>query len=293
MSFDVSKEDINESHIGIIVHNVNNPIFLSNMKTLQDLRHFMNNKCELIMKDLEFFDFCALPNNYLLTVGDGEHSLSIYDSDFNFVKGTNRINGRKISPYSVACNEENALYVVDGIKNEILMMDLNFNLIKLTSQYNSQKFVALGGLCYKNNALFICDRSNKKILKFNAKLEPSASYIIDFTPYRISVSNRVACVMSFMPAEQCVCFYGLNDFKLKYKYFAHSGRINEINSIFYEISRREHIICYNSDGVLMQKIFIKEIQDYFQGGEDGCIIAFNKYFLVSCYNSKKLFKIQI
>ena len=159
------------------------------------------------------------------------------------------------------------------------MKELDYNDLNLDSVGSS--------FCYKNYNLYLSDYYNKTIHILNRELELIKLIPFDYKPYKIQISNETICILS----AGDIYFYSIEDFKLKNKYENEFivSYIANINSFFYYTGNsKSSMLCFNSNGDLVEKIDLKQNYNEIDEKKKLLILIYNNNLILS--SSKKLIK---
>ncbi len=89
-----------------------------------------------------------------------------------------------------------------------------------------------------------------------------------------------------------IYFYNSNDFRLIQNYNHSSGRISQINSIFYEFHHETQTMsCYDEKAKLKEKITLKGLDEYLTDVFDGQFIYHNGALLIQSHTQMKIVKL--
>lgn len=249
-----------------------------NFKNLTNLLKTSNYK-KLNLK-IKPKDLCVLSNKYLLAANYDSNNLTMYDTEFNLVKTINRINNREIQPGYITSNKIDKIYICERHHNRIVMTDFDFNFIRQIGSkgVNNDQFNFPCGILYDNNSVYVCDSKNKRLQKFDSDLGFQKSYSLDFEPWKLRITNSVACIVQNKYGY--IYFYDLNSFQLLTKHRGSNSAILGLDYCFYQLRwKLNKICCYNSHGNFIDEIHVKLEDDIkFDGFEILCY--FNEKFLI-------------
>ncbi len=273
--FKPSEEKLNESIIG----EISSKTFLSQHSFILDkiIRNTYENYA------IQVLDMCVLANNQIVA-STNNNSLSLFDENFDLIKRIERIDDKPIYSFGVAYNPtNNKIYASNWSNDCVYMLDLGLNKLKSYGSQgmnNNNNLYRPFGICINNDLLYICDASNQRIQILNPDLAYIGTINLNYVPYTIKISKTSICVCG----SNCTLnFYDLNTRALKRQYTNVSGRINEIDSVFYFVtfSPTKKLCCYDTDGNSIEEIDIEQLSQYVSYVWDGLIINFNNSLIMA------------
>lgn len=258
-------------------------IIISNLNISEKLKKAIDdyNVVDLTIKPSIIF---ALPNGNL-AISD-KCKIFIYDKQFKNVKTIDTINDSNFELNSIASNYINRLYVTNNYTNQLMMTTLDFNYLK---SCNAFRFDLPRGMCFYNDHLYVSDCGHDRIQKLNADLNFVHSYPLEFTPVDIKIDNNTVFIRS--TADTSFYVFSLNTFTLKYKYDGHCGNLSQLFSNFYEYFPPDmKFFCYDQNGRFVEEIKTEGYDNLAVNTDDGNLVLFHGFILMSCCAEKKLIK---
>ncbi len=228
-----------------------------------------------IIKIPEFVsDICILTNNRLLTTNND--SIIMFDDKFNIVKTLEKPGCNGIA----SNNLKNFIYVTNEVSHCVYMMDLDLNVLKTFGSEGSDN-TSLNkpyGVCFKDDRLYVCDYFNFRIQILNSDLEYVDTLKLSCAPFRIKISGSSIGITGH---DDSILFYDLNTHELKKQHFNFSGRISEIDSLFYLITPSKMLCCFAMDGNLIKEENIDRFSNHLLNRWEGIIFYFNKTLIMT------------
>ena len=198
-------------------------------------------------------DLCVLPNGNLLFANYKSMSITVYDSNLNFIKTVEKISSSySIEPFSIVTNNFDKIYICEN--NHVAMTDFNFNLIK---KYGSNKMELEDPryILFHEGFLYVCDCSSMRIQKLNSDLILTTTFYLKIKPRQIQIIDKIACII---PLHDGLYFYDLNNFELKIQYDHNNGFIFVKDDIFYQFHKETmKIDCFDKYGQFIESIDLK------------------------------------
>jgi hypothetical protein len=237
----VSKEKFKEDFVGkIYLENKNKSIIVEDLLKNAEKRVF-----DLVSGPN---DIC-INNDQIIISYYEDKCLSIYHKNLNLIRKVDRINGEKFEPIAILSNfEKKQFYICDNLNHRILITDFDFNFIKSVGSKGSEKcqFDGPYDICFdiSTSQFFISDFGNKRIQVYSKDFDFITSFEVEYQPWLIKSTNSTICVEADNPDG--IYFYDSNDFQLIRNYNPSSGRISQINSMFYEFNHETQTVsCYH------------------------------------------------
>ncbi len=174
----------------------------------------------------------------------------------------------------------------------ILITDLDFNFIKSVGSRGSEncQFNGPRDICFSNSKFYICDFDNKRIQVYSKDFDFDTSFIVEYLPWKIKSTNSTICVAARYPDG--IYFYNSNDLHLIRNFNPSSGRISQINSMFYEFNHKTQTMsCYDENANLKEQITLKGLDKFLTNIWDGAFIYHNGALLIQSYCEKKVIKL--
>ena len=256
------------------------------------IEKFINTKHQIINLDTEPKDFCTLSNDKLLVASRSSKNLKIYDSNFKLIKTIEKINCQSFTPFSIATNNRNSIYMTEEMQDKIIQCDMDFNFIKAFGTRGSEndQLHAPLDIIFNKNAIFVCDSNNKRIQKLSEDLLFKESYPLNFKPWKIRIIKNSVCIRP--TGEPFIAFFSLNPFYLKLKVEEGNGDIFNLNSWFYEYdcTQQHRMRCYNINGELLKEKFMKFDDSKIGIDEESlCLInCFKHQLIIGITQAKKI-----
>jgi hypothetical protein len=252
-----SNENLSEKTIGKIIY----PDLIKNnhQETMDKIKNA--NFATVDMHAL-VYDICVLPNNCFLSLNFD--SISVVDEKFNIIKTIQKIDDKPISSPGSALNmEKNCIYVSNRSGHCVYMLDIDLNMIKSFGSEGKDKnsFKYPHGICFNDDYLYVCDYSNFRIQIFNSDLEYGDSIKLSVAPLTIQISGTSIGIVGH---DNSVHFYDKSTKALKKQHNQNCyGRISEINSLFYVITKSSFkmLYCFDADGNLLSEESINRLDE--------------------------------
>jgi hypothetical protein len=264
-------------------------------KTIIVAELLRNGKKHVFDLDSMPYDICSKDDQIIISHCD-DFCLKIYDRDLNFIKKVDRINGEEFKPLGILANfEKKQFYICDMYKHRILMTDLDFNFIKSVGSKGSGncQFNGPHDICFSNSKFYICDFHNKRIQVYLKDFDFDTSFKVEYCPWQIKSTNSTICVEAISPDG--IYFYNSNDFHLIRNYNHSSGRITQINSMFYEFNQKfkktQTVSCYDENANLKEETTLKGLDKFLKGVWDGEFIYHNGELIIQSKTQKKIIKL--
>ena len=219
-------------------------------------RHAFQRTIVLENKSFIPLDICVISSKKQIVISScrttGCDELRLYDENFQLLKSVKTLRNTKIAPYSMDSNQIDKIYFWDFYSNKLYAIDFNLNYLNSVDLVINGDKIETYGMCYANDKLFLCDNWNFRLAIFDKDLNFVKFETTDLKPYFIKILENIVCIRHSEP--QCISFYDLNTFTLKYRYWGHNGFIFLANNThFIEYSQLDHFVYfYNTDGTFNQ-----------------------------------------
>jgi hypothetical protein len=241
--------------------------------------------------DSKPYDICFKEDQIIITHWDDE-CLGIYDKDLNFIKRVDKINGNEFHPSTILANfDEKIFYICDMYTHRILMTDFDFNFIKSVSAGSENyKFNDSSDICFSSSKFYVSDYDDRRIQVYSKYFDFLKSFKVEYNPCKIKCTNAIICVVADNPDG--IYFYNSNDFNLIRNYNHSSGRISQINSMFYEFNHETQTVsCYDENANLKEIITLKGFDDILTSVNDGAFIYHNGALFIQSDSEEKIIKL--
>ena len=231
---------------------------------------------------IQVLDICVLLNNRIVA-STNNNSISIFDEKFNLIKKVDGFDEKPIYSFGVAVHKTNNLIYVSNWSNDcVYMLDYELNKIKSFGSQGSgaHNLYRPFGICYKDDHLYVCDASNQRIQILSSNLEYVDTLKLQYVPHTIKISNTS---IGFCGSNNSINFYDIRTKNLKKQCPNVSGRISEIDSIFYLVSYNptKKIFCFDTDGNLIEEYGAEGLNPYISYVCDGLILTFNNSIMLA------------
>ena len=250
----------------------------------------MNTKYyEIIDLDYEIRGMCVLEShNSLLTCSSKHRCLTLFDKKLKITRTIETIDAKPIVPRYIATNSRDKIFIVQSTLNKVTITDFEINFLKEVGTKGSEcgQFDCPLGICCYEQSVYVCDSLNKRIQKLNENLEYEDSFVVNYKPWEIKISNDYACIR---PNDlENIFFYCLESFKLIKVLSEGNGIIFCSTFWFYELSLNKYITCYDLTGRFVDRCNIDVLKEIDIGDGQVAMEYFNGNLILSCKLAKKL-----
>ena len=276
----------NDKFIDSILGEINYKNYLKKDSENNEIRDMIkSDECEISYIDHMPYDVCVLNNKHLIVVHDD--CLSLYNEFFNLVRSIDEIDFKKFTPASIACNDENQLYISDWKENRIIMTDMEFTKLKVYGENN--ELSRPWSLSFNTGVLYACDFNNKSLKLFDKDLELFKTVKLGYQPWQMKASDKIVCINTYYFYD--TVFYSKDEFTPLCCYKNQQCRISVINSHFYGYSyKTNEIYCYDDTGNFIESIEVSRTDEDDSHCDDGCILYFDTSLVISFFKNKLFMK---
>ncbi len=251
-----------------------------------------NGEKQIYDLDSKPYNICFKEDQIIITHWNDE-CLGIYDKDLNFIKRVHKINGNEFHPSTILANyDEKQFYICDMYAHRILMTDFDFNFIKSVGSKGLEncQFNDPYDICFSSSKFYISEYDDRRIQVYSKDFDFVTSFKVEYNPCKIKSTNSIICVVADNPDG--IYFYDSNDFNLIRNYNHSSGRISQINSMFYEFNHETQTVsCYDENANLKEIITLKGFDDILTSVNDGAFIYHNGALLIQSDSEEKIIKL--